>query len=172
MENYEGYLFLYQEGELDSTTCAEVERFLLEHPDIREEMEAYYDPTLVVTAEPPARHKRRTLPLWRWAAAACVVLALGYGTYLTISQPTENSTLVADASPVIPPNPKHPSTLQCSLHPSHNKQKYSHGEKSPHKPNQSKIPSQLFPLIPLSTIIRWNIWHPSKRHPSTNPASW
>ena len=102
IENYEGYLFLYQEGELDSTTCAEVERFLLEHPDIREEMEAYYDPTLVVTAEPPARHKRRTLPLWRWAAAACVVLALGYGTYLTISQPTENSTLVADASPVIP----------------------------------------------------------------------
>ena len=38
MDNYEGYLYLYQEGELDSTTRTEVERFLLEHPDIREEM--------------------------------------------------------------------------------------------------------------------------------------
>ena len=39
MDNYEGYLYLYQEGELDSTTRTEVERFLLEHPDIREEMD-------------------------------------------------------------------------------------------------------------------------------------
>ena len=46
MDNYEGYLYLYQEGELDSTTRTEVERFLLEHPDIREEMETYYDPPL------------------------------------------------------------------------------------------------------------------------------
>ena len=62
MDNYEGYLYLYQEGELDSTTRTEVERFLLEHPDIREEMETYYDPTLVVTAEPPA--PTTTPPLW------------------------------------------------------------------------------------------------------------
>ena len=102
LDNYESYLFLYQEGELDSATLVEVERFLLQHPDIREEMETYYDPTLIVTAEPPAQHKRHTLPLWRWAAAACIMLAIGYGAYLTISQPTENSTLVADATPVIP----------------------------------------------------------------------
>lgn len=100
--NYESYLFLYQEGELDDAERKEVERFLLEHPDIREEMDTYYDPTLVVTAEPPAQHKRHTLPLWRWAASACIVLAIGYGAYLTISQPTENSTLVADATPAIP----------------------------------------------------------------------
>ena len=73
LENYESYLFLYQEGELDSSTRTEVERFLLQHPDIREEMEQYYDPTLVVTAEPPVRQSRRVSPLWRWAAAACVV---------------------------------------------------------------------------------------------------
>ena len=98
MDNYEGYLYLYQEGELDSTTRTEVERFLLEHPDIREEMETYYDPTLVVTAEPPARKTRRIVPLWRWAAAACIVFALGYGIWSSTSTTvgTGNESLVAE----------------------------------------------------------------------------
>ena len=102
MDNYEGYLYLYQEGELDSTTRTEVERFLLEHPDIREEMETYYDPTLVVTAEPPARKTRRIVPLWRWAAAACIVLALGYGIWSTTSTNigTGNESLVAENKPI------------------------------------------------------------------------
>ncbi len=102
MENYEGYLYLYQEGELDSTTRTEVERFLLEHPDIREEMETYYDPTLVVTAEPPARKTRRIVPLWRWAAAACVVFALGYGIWSTRSTNigTGNESLLAENKPI------------------------------------------------------------------------
>ena len=102
MDNYEGYLYLYQEGELDSTTRTEVERFLLEHPDIREEMETYYDPTLVVTAEPPARKTRRIVPLWRWAAAACIVFALGYGIWTTTSTAvgTGNQSLVAENKPI------------------------------------------------------------------------
>lgn len=102
MDNYEGYLYLYQEGELDSTTRTEVERFLLEHPDIREEMETYYDPTLVVTAEPPARKTRRIVPLLRWAAAACVVFALGYGIWSTTSTTigTDNESLVAENKPI------------------------------------------------------------------------
>lgn len=102
MDNYEGYLYLYQEGELDSTTRTEVERFLLEHPDIREEMETFYDPTLVVTAEPPARKTRRIVPLWRWAAAACIVFALGYGIWSTTSTNigTGNESLVAENKPI------------------------------------------------------------------------
>lgn len=102
MDNYEGYLYLYQEGELDSTTRTEVERFLLEHPDIREEMETYYDPTLVVSAEPPARKTRRIVPLWRWAAAACIVFALGYGIWTTTSTTvgTDNESLVAENKPI------------------------------------------------------------------------
>ena len=102
MDNYEGYLYLYQEGELDSTTRTEVERFLLEHPDIREEMETYYDPTLVVTAEPPARKTRRIVPLWRWAAAACIIIALGYGIWSTTSTTlgTGNESLVAENKPI------------------------------------------------------------------------
>lgn len=102
MDNYEGYLYLYQEGELDSTTRTEVERFLLEHPDIREEMETYYDPTLVVTAEPPARKTRRIVPLWRWATAACIIIALGYGIWSTTSTTlgTGNESLVAENKPI------------------------------------------------------------------------
>ena len=102
MDNYEGYLYLYQEGELDSTTRTEVERFLLEHPDIREEMETYYDPTLVVTAEPPTRKTCRIVPLWRWAAAACIVFALGYGIWTTTSTTvgTGNESLVAENKPI------------------------------------------------------------------------
>ena len=102
MDNYEGYLYLYQEGELDSTTRTEVERFLLEHPDIREEMETYYDPTLVVTAEPPTRKTRRIVPLWRWAAAACIIIALGYGIWSTTSTTlgTGNESLVAENKPI------------------------------------------------------------------------
>ena len=102
MDNYEGYLYLYQEGELDSTTRTEVERFLLEHPDIREEMETYYDPTLVVTAEPPTRKTRRIIPLWRWAAASCIIIALGYGIWATTSTTvgTDNESLVAENKPI------------------------------------------------------------------------
>lgn len=111
MDNYEGYLYLYQEGELDSTTRTEVERFLLEHPDIREEMETYYDPTLVVTAEPPARNTRRIIPLWRWAAAACIVFALGYGVWATYSTSVNsgNELLVAENRPVQPQKQPKPS---------------------------------------------------------------
>jgi hypothetical protein len=111
MDNYEGYLYLYQEGELDSTTRTEVERFLLEHPDIREEMETYYDPTLVVTAEPPAHKTRRIVPLWRWAAAACVVFALGYGIWTTTSTTvgTGNESLVAENKPIQIQNQPKPS---------------------------------------------------------------
>ena len=102
MDNYEGYLYLYQEGELDSTTRTEVERFLLEHPDIREEMETYYDPTLVVTAEPPTRKTRRIIPLWRWAAASCIIIASGYGIWATTSTTvgTDNESLVAENKPI------------------------------------------------------------------------
>jgi hypothetical protein len=111
MDNYEGYLYLYQEGELDSTTRTEVERFLLEHPDIREEMETYYDPTLVVTAEPPARKTHRIVPLWRWAAAACVVFALGYGIWTTTSTTvgTGNESLVSENRPIQIQNQPKPS---------------------------------------------------------------
>lgn len=98
-DNYESYLFLYQEGELDSATRTEVERFLLQNPDIREEMEQYFDPTFVVTADKPSRQERHALPLWRWAAA--VLVAVGLGAYLLIhSTPGMDNALVAETQPI------------------------------------------------------------------------
>ena len=95
LDNYESYLFLYQEGELDSATHIEVEQFLLQHPDIREEMEQFYDPSFVVTAEPPTPKRHSAAVLWHWAAAACVLLAVGLGVYLLKTESTDNGTLVA-----------------------------------------------------------------------------
>ena len=102
MENYESYLFLYQEGELDSATCTEVERFLFEHPDIREEMEVYYDPSFVVTAPTPRPIAKRShrLPTWRWSAAACLLFAVGVGIYLLpTNTPSNDAMLVAKVHP-------------------------------------------------------------------------
>lgn len=117
IDNYEGYLYLYQEGELDKATRDEVELFLQQHPDIREEMETYYDPTFVVTAEPPAGKHHRIVPLWRWAAAACVVFALGYGLWATTSTTvgTGNESLVAVNNPIqIQPKTTAPATTDNS----------------------------------------------------------
>ena len=111
LENYESYLFLYQEGELDSSTRTEVERFLLQHPDIREEMEQYYDPTFIVTAEPPTRKRHTVTSFWRWAAAACVLLALGYGAYLLLPNSTENGTLLAEVRPTKKNKTKRPQPI-------------------------------------------------------------
>lgn len=95
MDNYEGYLYLYQEGELDSQTRAEVERFLMEHPDIREEMDTYYDPTLVVTAEPPADKARWGVLRRRWSYAASIVVAMGLAVYLLMPSVGNRESLVA-----------------------------------------------------------------------------
>jgi hypothetical protein len=111
LENYESYLFLYQEGELDSSTRTEVERFLLQHPDIREEMEQYYDPTFIVTAEPPTRKRHTVTSFWRWATAACVLLALGYGAYMLYPNSTDNGTLLAEVRPTKMVNTKRPQPI-------------------------------------------------------------
>ena len=101
-DNYESYLFLYQEGELDNTTRTEVERFLLQNPDIREEMDTYYDPNLVVTVRQPVTTKYASLSLWRWVAAACVLTVVGIGVYFTQQGQTEYPTLVAETHTAVP----------------------------------------------------------------------
>lgn len=101
-DNYESYLFLYQEGELDNTTRTEVERFLLQNPDIREEMDTYYDPNLVVTVRQPVTTKHASLSLWHWVAAACVLTVVGIGVYFTRQGQTEYPTLVAENHSAVP----------------------------------------------------------------------
>ncbi len=84
-DNYELYFYRYAEGELSPQERAEVEAFAAQHPDLAEEL-ALYDPQLKLAAAETAypnkeqllRRGAAVLPLWRWAAAACVaVLLLG-----------------------------------------------------------------------------------------------
>lgn len=49
LDNYEGYLMRYADGELGKEECAMVEAFLDAHPDIKEELEAITDPSLKIS---------------------------------------------------------------------------------------------------------------------------
>lgn len=148
MDNYEGYLYLYQEGELDSQTRAEVERFLMEHPDIREEMDTYYDPSFVVTAEQPAKRSRRIVPLWRWSAAACAVLAIGIGVYTLLAVPSspEGLPLVAEQNPL-------PITYKWDTAPSTQPKLELHNNHIRHASHPS-LPDYKDASIPSSTDIQ------------------
>lgn len=93
--NYEGYLYLWHEGELSPQESKEVESFLAAHPDIKSEMEQYYDPELVVTAEAPVCKK--AIPIWRWTAAACALLAVGGAAWWAMQDNTEQN----NAAPMV-----------------------------------------------------------------------
>ena len=164
LENYESYLFLYQEGELDSSTRTEVERFLLQHPDIREEMEQYYDPTFIVTAEPPTRKRHTVTSFWRWAAAACVLLALGYGAYLLLPNSTENGTLLAEVRPTKMVNTKRPQPIA----PIPNVTPSLHHKARHNAPAHTTIsPISADSAAPTNTVIEPE---PTIVHPEINPS--
>ena len=82
-DNYEEYFYRYCEGGLTADESAAVEAFAAQHPDLAEEL-SLYDPTLKLAEEPMPypdkeglmRHEPKVLPLWRWAAAACVAAVL------------------------------------------------------------------------------------------------
>lgn len=101
-DNYEHYLYLYAEGELDADGQAAMEAFLVEHPELAEEL-SFYDPSLKLEAIPqPCPNKEqllhpatRIVPLWRWVAAACVVGLLIGGAYLLWPAPACPPTLTA-----------------------------------------------------------------------------
>ena len=88
IDNYEYFFYQYAEGLLTEAERADVEAFALQHPDLAEEL-SLYDPA--VKAEAPAevfpdkeslmRHDPVRLPVWRWAAAACVAGLLFVGVW-------------------------------------------------------------------------------------------
>lgn len=105
INNFESYLFLYHEGELDAQEREEVERFLDEHPDIREEDELYYDPDFKVPCTIPntAGARKFAKPAWRWAAAACALIAVGSSVFFLAPEPNvtpKPAEVVATIEPV------------------------------------------------------------------------
>lgn len=88
-DNYELYFYRYAEGELNAQERTAVEAFAAQHPELAEEL-ALYDPQLKLEEQPMAcpnkeqllHREAKVLPLWRWAAAACVVALLVGGVWL------------------------------------------------------------------------------------------
>ena len=88
IDNYEYFFYQYAEGLLTEAERADVEAFARQHPDLAEEL-SLYDPA--VKAEAPAevfpdkesllRHEPVRIPMWRWAAAACVAGLLLVGVW-------------------------------------------------------------------------------------------
>lgn len=121
-DNYEEYFYRYCEGELTAEERAAVERFAAQHPGLAEEL-SLYDPALILEETPlpyPDKeslmhHEGKVLPLWRWAAAACVAAVLIGGVYLMWpnDKPTEQTGMIAqNRQPVTAPKPVEPMVQQ------------------------------------------------------------
>ena len=121
-DNYEEYFYQYCEGGLTDKERAIVEAFAAQHPKLAEEL-SLYDPALILEDEPMTypdkeslmRHEARVVPLWRWAAAACVAAVLIGGVYLMWpnDKPTEQTGMIAqNRQPVTAPKPVEPMVQQ------------------------------------------------------------
>ena len=102
-ENYEGYLMRYADGQLNAVEAAKVMSFLDSHPEIRKELEAITDPSLIIVpplATMPGKEKllkpvaattlHASRQLWLGiAAATCLLLA--FGIVLRIGRHSENA---------------------------------------------------------------------------------
>lgn len=103
-DNYEEYFYRYCEGELTAEERAAVEAFAAQHPYLAEEL-SLYDPALKLEEDPLPypdkeglmRHEGKVLPLWRWAAAACVAAVMIGGVWLLwpAGKPAQPSGMVA-----------------------------------------------------------------------------
>lgn len=88
IDNYEYFFYQYAEGRLTEAERTEVEAFMQQHPDLAEEM-SLYDPGMKAEAaaevfpdkESLLRHEPVRIPMWRWAAAACVAGLLLVGVW-------------------------------------------------------------------------------------------
>jgi hypothetical protein len=90
MENYEEYLLLYADGELSAAELKELEVFISQHPELKDEMDIYAatklvpDEAMVYTGkEQLLKIAPRTIALQSWwvygAAAACIGILLMVG---------------------------------------------------------------------------------------------
>ena len=121
-DNYEEYFYRYCESELTAEERSTVEAFVAQHPELGEGL-SLYDSSLKLE-EPPMvypdkeslmHHEGKVLPLWRWAAVACVAAVLIGGVYLMWpnDKPTEQTGMIAqNRQPVTAPKPVEPMVQQ------------------------------------------------------------
>ena len=107
-ENYEGYLMRYADGELSAAEATEVETFLDEHPELREELEEITAPSLCVTAPVATMpdkerllHKETSIvsilryKKWMSIAAAIALLVVAAGVVRTLLQQSHRQPVIA-----------------------------------------------------------------------------
>ena len=108
-DNYEYYFYQYAEGQLTEAERIEVEAFLQQHPDLADEL-SLYDSGLKLEPAPVAfpdkesllRHNPVLIPIWRWAAVACVAALLLVGVW-QFTERTPQQPVVAEMSPMESP---------------------------------------------------------------------
>ena len=109
IDNYEYFFYQYAEGRLTEAERTEVEAFMQQYPDLAEEM-SLYDPGMRAEAaaevfpdkESLLRHEPVRIPMWRWAAAACVAGLLLVGVWQFTAR-TPQQPVVAELSPKAKP---------------------------------------------------------------------
>lgn len=111
MENYEGWLMRYADGELTGAERAEAEAFLAEHPALREEMEAVaavkVTPPVAVMPNRERLLRRTAVPVWgRVAAAVAVAVAALWLLMPTAEEPATVAIRMSEAEPATAPASK------------------------------------------------------------------
>lgn len=109
IDNYEYFFYQYAEGLLTEAERADVEAFARQHPDLAEEL-SLYDPAVKAEAAPELfpdkesllRHDPVRLPVWRWAAAACVAGLLLVGVWQFAGRSSQQP-IVAELTPTVKP---------------------------------------------------------------------
>lgn len=121
IDNYEYYFYQYAEGLLTEAERADVEAFAQQHPDLAEEL-SLYDPAVKAEAAPELfpdkesllRHEPVRLPVWRWAAAACVAGLLLVGVWQFAGRSSQQP-IVAELTPTVKPVLADTNTIRNTL---------------------------------------------------------
>lgn len=121
IDNYEYFFYQYAEGLLTEAERADVEAFAQQHPDLAEEL-SLYDPAVKAEAAPELfpdkesllRHEPVRLPVWRWAAAACVAGLLLVGVWQFAGRSSQQP-IVAELTPTVKPVLADTNTIRNTL---------------------------------------------------------
>lgn len=113
MENYEGWLMRYADGELTAAERQEVDRFLAEHPDLREELDEVSSVRVTpLVATMPGKERllrREPAAVWRRVAAAAALLVVAGTTLFFLNRPAEGEMIAelpaSTDTPASPPAP-------------------------------------------------------------------
>lgn len=113
MDNYEGWLMRYADDALTAAERRQVEAFLAEHPDLREELDEVSSVRVTpLVATMPGKERllrREPAGVWRRVAAAAALLVVAGTTLFFLNRPAEGEMIAelpaSTDTPASPPAP-------------------------------------------------------------------